>query len=434
MSNEDNNYYANLIRNFEQSEESQWETVSRKSKKKTNVFEPPPIPTNVLKPPLMPTNIPKSPPNIELKSAPNIELKSPPNIELKSAPNIELKSATTNEHKPSNVFKTAPTSAFKSVNINGRKNRRSKNRNVENVTPLSSSTPINDIVSVAEIEKDLVSKNTEKPVENETITFNELIKMIMIDTDKAIVLLGNCDNLAKEIDKINKIKYYVNMGITQGLFSNLFPNELNETDFSLCTEIINFISNNETMPVANFEPIVEVPPQAPLPQQHYQVPPQPAPQQAPQQHYQAPQQHYQAPQQHYQAPQQYYQVPPQQTPLQQHYQAPLQQHYQAPPQQHYQAPPQQHYQAPQQHYQVPQQHYQAPPQQHYQMPQAYQVPVLAQTQGQNKIYIPPFKRQTNFHIQEVQPVQQVNQVQENDPFKNIPLGLFFGSDSIWSPK
>ena len=29
--------------------------------------------------------------------------------------------------------------------------------------------------------------------------------------------------------------------------------------------------------------------------------------------------------------------------------------------------------------------------------------------------------------------EQVQPVKENDPFK-IPLGLFFGSDSIWSPK
>ena len=378
MSNEDDNYYANLIHNFENSQqETQWETVCKKKSKDKN----------------------------------------------------DLREKTVNIPEPK--IKVVETDSSKKKHR--KRNRKSKNNSLSNlITPLNSTTPINlttpsnsetpsnsmspvtetvlvteiETVLVTEIENKLVLKNVESP---ENHNFNDLIMMIVTDTDKIIALLSDCSNLEEETQKILKIKLYINTVFTKGVFSINFPNELDENDVSLCMEIISFVSKETSLtpseiPVGNFQPIVQESNQENTPK--YQAPPL---------KYQSQPQQYQAAHQQYQVPYQQYQVP-------QQYQAPNQQ-YQAPPQQ-YQAPNQQ-YQAPNQQYQAPNQQYIVPPQS-YQMPyNQYEAP--PSPDNIQKFYVPPYKRQNNLPIQEI---QQFKDYEEN----KVPFGLFFGPDSIWNPK
>jgi hypothetical protein len=81
---------------------------------------------------------------------------------------------------------------------------------------------------------------------------------------------------------------------------------------------------------------------------------------------------------------------------------------------------------------VPYQQHQAPPPsyQHESPPPSYKPLVQQYTANQDniqKLYVPPFKRQNNLPIQEN---QEFKDYKEN----KVPLGLFFGPDSIWNPK
>ena len=509
MSNKDDNYYANIKNAFEDSYEAPWEQVCHKKSK--NSRQSPLFQQNTNRDFSNLRSTQNSPVNNKTKISPKVNHKVTPKVEVNVQAKVEPKVAVNAQPKVKVAVNVQPKVTPKvepkvAVKIEPKVAVKIEPKVADKVESKVESTK----VSHEEIEKELLNNqqvfveeklpSVTSKVEftpNTNYSFEELIKMIVLNPEKILTLIDYTNNIDQQIRKIQSIKEAINTVLIGGLFSSTFPNELTASDLSICEEIINYISTttNQTtntsveeynfLPIESVELPIELPPVIPpvvLPvqtpvqlQQHKLLMPPIAQQVQPQ--VQPPPYQYQPSVQQYQQSVQQYQVPPHhvahhqqyQVPTHQQYQVSAHQQYQVPAHQQYQVPAHQQYQAPaHQQYQVPtHQQYQVPTHQQYQVPthQQYQAPTqqyqattqqqgipssytqsLSYEQPSSKIYQPPFRRQNSPNIETTQTTTQQTTTQQNTPlpttespklgnlYYSSETGIYNLGNSIWSTK